>query len=174
MSTGSGEEITEGVRNSRASGWGQGVSPGVTCGVRTSLVRGGGGGGSCHFCLSTVRHCTAAPRLSTVQGRWGNVPADTLGYSKAQNTASFNYVYTLSRSGRAFKTATQRRQPLNPFAFLPVAPGRPGISHHSCRRRPISNGVRQVLPSSPSTDLGHPLPRVQGVATSPLGLLEES
>lgn len=52
-------------------------------------------------------------------------------YSKAQNTALFNYADTLSCSGRAFKTATQRRQPLNPFAFLPLAPGHPGISHHS-------------------------------------------
>lgn len=116
----------------------------------------------------------AVPGLRTVQGRWGNVPADTLGYSKAQNTALFNYVDTLSRSGRAFKTATQRRQPLDPFAFLPLAQGIPGISPDSCRQRPISDGVRQILSSLPSTDLGHPLPRVQGVATSPLGLLEES
>ena len=169
MSAGSGEDITEGVRNSRASGWGQGVAPGVTRGVRTSLVWE-----ECAISVSAVRHCMAAPGLRTVQGWWGNVPADTVGYSKAQNTALFNYVDSLSRSGRAFKTATQRRQPQDPFAFLPLAPGLPGISHDFCRQRPISNGVRQILSSSPSTDLGHPLPRVQGVATSPLGLLEES
>lgn len=154
MSAGSGEDITEGVRNSRASGWGQGVAPGVTRGVRTSLVWE-----ECAISVSAVRHCMAAPGLHTVQGWWGNVPADTVGYSKAQNTALFNYVDSLSRSGRA---------------FLPLALGLPGISHDFCRQRPISNGVRQILSSSPSTDLGHPLPRVQGVATSPLGLLEES
>lgn len=139
MSPGSGEEVTEGTRRPRAV-WGrQGVAPGFSCGVRTSLREEGS-----HFFSAQL---DTVWRALDAQYKGGeNIPTAPLGYSKAQNTALMNHVESLvNHSWWAFKPrpgvkaasrSALRRWSLKQFTFLSLAPRHGGISHHSSQQRP--------------------------------------